>query len=161
MEHNFKIILSVSEKQKMKINKVRIKDIPNYAADELEVLLGVSVERAKEILALIEFQSIPSVGIKFAEDLVSMGYYSIADLKGKDGVKLTEDFELLKGYWIDPCVEDQFRLVVYYAETNDKSKKWWDFTEERKRYRLENGYPKTRPQKAWHETLGLKITAKV
>ncbi len=161
MEHNFKIILSVSEKQKMKINKVRIKDIPNYAADELEVLLGVSVERAKEILALIEFQSIPSVGIKFAEDLVSMGYYSIAELKGKDGAKLTEDFELLKGYWIDPCVEDQFRLVVYYAETNDKSKKWWDFTEERKRYRLENGYPKTRPQKAWHETLGLKITAKV
>ncbi len=154
---NIKLQLTISEKNKLRANKIKIFDIPNFTIDELEVLLAVTYERAREIYALAEFQTIPSVGIKFAEDLISMGYYSVGQLKGKNGATLTNEFELLKGYWIDPCVEDQFRLVVYYAETKDNSKKWWDFTEERKKYRLENGYPDTRPQKAWHEVLGIKL----
>lgn len=148
-----KIPLTQAEKQRLKQNKIKLSDITDYAVDELEVILGVSFERAREIYALVEFQSIPSVGIRFAEDLVSLGYYSIDELKGKDGALLTNEFELLKGYWIDPCVEDQFRLVVYYANTKDSSKNWWDFTDERKKYRLKNGYPSSRPTKAWHETL--------
>lgn len=59
-------------------------------------------------------------------------------------------FERKKGYWIDSCVEDQFRLVVHYANTADHSKNWWDFTKERKKYRLEKGYPEDRPNKPWH-----------
>jgi hypothetical protein len=149
--------LTNSEKQTLKVNKVRIKDLPDYALDEIEVLLGVTYERAREICALIEFQTIPSIGIKFAEDLISMGYYSISELKGKDGAGLTQDFESLKGYWIDPCVEDQFRLVVHYAETGDTTKNWWDFTAERKKFRLENGNSSNRPQRAWHETLDIKM----
>ncbi len=150
---NIKIELTTSEKQKLRSNKVKINDITNFAIDEIEVLIGASFERAREVYALVEFQMIPSIGIKFAEDLVSMGYYSINELEDKDGAKLIEDFELLKGYWIDPCVEDQFRLVVNYANTKDKSKKWWDFTEERKKFRLENGYSNKRPKKAWHDVL--------
>jgi hypothetical protein len=150
---SIKVPLSNSEKQALKLHKLKLIDISTYAVDELEVLLGVTFERAREIYAYVEFQSIPSVGVRFAEDLIFFGYYSIAELKGKDGAKLTDEFELLKGYWIDPCVEDQFRLVVYYANTKDTSKKWWDFTEERKKFRSENGYPSTRPKKAWHETL--------
>jgi hypothetical protein len=38
------------------------------------------------------------------------------------------------------------------ANTGDYSKKWWDFTEERKKYRLENGYPDSRPATAWIDT---------
>ena len=148
-----KLPLTQVEKQLLKHNKIKLSDITDYAVDELEVILGVSFERAREIYAFVEFQSIPSVGIRFAEDLVSLGYFSIDELKGKDGALLTNEFELLKGYWIDPCVEDQFRLVVYYANTKDSSKNWWDFTDERKKYRLENGYPANRPTKAWHETL--------
>lgn len=148
-----KLPLTQAEKQRLKHNKIKLSDIADYAVDELEVILGVSFERAREIYALVEFQSIPSVGIRFAEDLVSLGYYSIDELKGKDGALLTNEFEVLKGYWIDPCVEDQFRLVVYYANTKDSSKNWWDFTEERKKYRTKNGYPANRPTKAWHETL--------
>jgi hypothetical protein len=60
-------------------------------------------------------------------------------------------YERKKGFTVDPCVEDQFRLVVYYANTHDAKKTWWDFTEERKKFRLENGYPADRPTKAWHE----------
>ena len=153
---NIKIPLTKPEKEQLKFSKIKMNDIPNYAIDELEVMLNVSFGRAREILALIEFQTIPSIGIKFAEDLIYVGYYSINELKDKDGAKLTEEFEQLKGYWIDPCVEDQFRLVVHYANTKDKIKKWWDFTEERKKFRLEKGYPANRPKKAWHETLKMK-----
>ena len=109
-----------------------------------------------EIYAHVEFQQIPSIGIKFTQDLISMGYYSLKELKGKDGALLTEEFEFLKEYWIDPCVEDQFRLVVHYANTKDDSKNWWDFTLERKMYRIQNGYPSNRPKKAWFEVAGLK-----
>ena len=150
---SLKLPLTDAEKQRLKHTKIKLSDIADYAVDELEVILGVSFERAKEIYALVEFQSIPSVGIRFAEDLVSLGYYSIDELKGNDGALLTNEFEVLKGYWIDPCVEDQFRLVVYYANTKDSSKNWWNFTDERKKYRAENGYPSNRPTKAWHERL--------
>jgi hypothetical protein len=52
-----------------------------------------------------------------------MGYFSLDELKDKDGAKLTDEYELKKGYWTDPCVEDQFRLVVHYANTNDQKKR--------------------------------------
>ena len=144
--------LSETEKANLRKNKVKTADLTDYAIDELEVLLGITTTRAEEIHALAEFQTIPSIGIKFAEDLVFLGYHSVSELKDKDGAKLTDEYERKKGYWIDPCVEDQFRLIVNFANTNDASKKWWDFTEERKMYRFENGYPADRPQKAWHQT---------
>ncbi len=153
---SIKLPLTDIEKANLRKNKIKIANIRDFATDELEVLLNSTTERAKEIYALAEFQTVPSVGIKFAEDLVFLGYYSLNELKQKDGAKLTDEYEQKKGYWIDPCVEDQFRLIVNFANTNDTNKTWWDFTEERKRFRIENGYPKSRPQKAWFETLGYK-----
>lgn len=150
---NIKLPLTDIEKANLRKNKVKIANILDFATDELEVLLNATTERAKEIYALAEFQTVPSVGIKFAEDLVFLGYYSLNELKDKDGAKLTDEYERKKGFQTDPCVEDQFRLVVNFANTNDTTKTWWDFTEERKKFRTENGYPKSRPQKAWHETL--------
>ncbi len=145
--------LTKAEKLCLRNNKVKISDILEYAPDELEILIGVTNERAKEIYALAEFQTIPSIGVKFAEDLVFMGFYSIKELKNKDGSKLTDEYEKKKGFWIDSCLEDQFRLIVYFANTDDTTKRWWDFTEERKKFRLDNGYPNDRPTMAWYETL--------
>ena len=85
------------------------------AADELEVILDVSSDRVKTLFALAEFQTVPSVGIKFAEDLIFLGYHSLEELKLKDGAKLLEEYERKKGYWTDPCVEDQFRFIVDFA----------------------------------------------
>ena len=153
---NIKLPLTDIEKVNLRKNKIKIANILDFATDELEVLLNSSTERAKEIYALAEFQTVPSVGIKFAEDLVFLGYYSLNELKHKDGAKLTDEYEQKKGYWIDSCVEDQFRLVVNFANTNDTKKMWWNFTEERKKFRAENGYPKNRPQKAWFEILGIE-----
>ena len=151
MKTNNKLPLTDFEKANLKKNKVKIIEILNYATDELRVLLNSTTDRAKEIYALAEFQTIPSIGIKFAEDLLFMGYYSLNELRNKDAAKLTDHYEQKKGYWVDPCVEDQFRLVVNFADTKDFSKRWWSFTEERKKYRLEKGYPINRPDKAWHE----------
>lgn len=147
-----KLPLTAVEKANLRKRKIKMANILDFAADELEVLLNATPARSKEIYALAEFQTVPSVGIKFAEDLVFLGYYSLNELKNKDGAKLTDEYELKKGFWTDPCVEDQFRLVVHYANTNDTKKTWWDFTPERKKFRAENGYPKNRPQQAWFET---------
>lgn len=157
---NIKLPLTDIEKAILRKNKIKIANILDFATDELEVLLNTTTERAKRIYALVAFQSVPSIGIKFAEDLVFLGYYSLNELKNKDGAKLTDEYERKKGFWIDPCVEDQFRLVVNYANTNDTKKTWWNFTEERKKYRFENGYPASRPKKAWHETIEYKRTDK-
>lgn len=134
------------------MNKVKIAGILNFAADELEAMLNISFERARVIHALAHFQTIPSIGVKFAEDLIFLGYYAISDLRGNNGAQLLDAYELKKGYATDPCVEDQFRLVVYFANTSDSTKNWWDFTGERKAYRLKNGYPANRPETLWHET---------
>ncbi len=150
---SIKLPLTAFEKARLKQNKLKISDITDFAVDELEVLLNTSFERARELHALAEFQTVPSVGIRFAEDLVFMGYYALDELKDKDGAALTDAYEKKKGYWIDPCVEDQFRLAVHYANTGDSTKNWWNFTEERKKYRLEQGYPTNRPQKPWHESI--------
>ena len=49
-------------------------------------------------------------------------------------------------------------MVVYHANTNDNSKNWWDFTEERKKFRIENGHPTSRPTKPWYEMKNAILT---
>lgn len=146
-----KLPLTDLERANLRKNKVKLSQMLDYAADELEVILDAHPERARELYALAEFQTIPSIGIKFAEDLVFLGYYSISELKGQDGAKLTDDYELKKGFWIDSCVEDQFRLAVHYANTGDASRTWWSFTQERKEFRAKNGYPADRPKTCWYD----------
>ncbi|WP_378173406.1 helix-hairpin-helix domain-containing protein [Aquimarina sp. SS2-1] len=151
---NIQLNLSTSERASLRKNKIKISEVLNYAPDELEIILNVSSGRAKEICALADFQRIPSIGIKFAEDLIFLGYYTITELKGQNGAVLTNQYEYKKGYRIDACVEDQFRLAVHFANTYDYTKRWWDFTKERKKYRNDVGFPKNRPKLNWHEVVG-------
>lgn len=151
---NIKLPLTDREKANLRKHKIKMANIPDLSTEELQVLLNVSAERAQEIYALATFQTVPSVGIKFAKDLVFLGYDSLTELKQKDGATLTDEYEQKLGYRVDPCVEDQFRLVVNFANTKDATKTWCDFTEERKKFRAANGYPESRPQKAWFEALG-------
>lgn len=151
MKKNIKLNLADSERTSLRKHKIRIADILDYGIDELESILSSSPKRAKEIWALADFQRIPSVGIRFAEDLIFLGYFSVAELRDKDGAKLTDAYEKKKGYKTDVCVEDQFRLTVYFAKTSDFSKNWWDFTAERKAFRAAVGYPDDRPVLNWIE----------
>jgi len=146
-----KLDLTPTEKQQLKQQGVKPGALMDYAPDEISALLNTNTQRASELSALIAFQSIPSVGPKFARDLISLGYYSIDDLLDKDGPTLFNELEQKQGFWTDPCVEDQFWLVVHYAKHRGSNKNWWDFTHERKVYRAKHGYPKERPVLAWHE----------
>ncbi len=151
----FKLNLSESEKLSLKKNGLSQGRLKEFAADELAVLLNSDADRAMEVAALIEFQTIPSIGPKFAHDLISIGCYSISDLLGKDGPGLMDELERRQGFWTDPCVEDQFWLAVDYAKNGNNNKNWWDFTDARKAYRSKNGYPSDRPVTSWMEATRL------
>ena len=143
--------ISSLEKRRLRQHKIKRGSIHRLSLSEIQELLCISKIRAMELSALSEFQSLPSIGIRFALDLIAMGYYSLKDLKGKDGAKLIDNYERQNGLRADPCVEDQFRLAVHFADHPGVHKNWWDFTAERKAFREKNGYPRTRPKKAWYE----------
>ena len=147
----YKLNLSVAEKQSLKQNKVKISQLRDYTPDEIEELLSGGAGRANEIYGLISFQSVPSIGPRFALDLISMGYFALDDLLEKNGHELFNELERKQGFWTDPCVEDQCLLAVHYANNRGSNKNWWDFTSERKAYRAGNGYPKGRPVSAWFD----------
>jgi len=151
MKSNIKLHLSDLERKRLRKQKIRISEIVNHSAVELEKILDISEARAKEIYALVDFQRIPTIGVEFARDLIFLELYSIADLVEKDGAQLTDEYEKKKGYRIDPCVEDQFRLAVDFSHHQDHAKRWWDFTKFRKEFRAEFGYPKDRPDVSWSE----------
>jgi hypothetical protein len=146
-----KLDLSAEEKQLLNKNGLKVSRLGEFAPDEICVLLNTNKQRAVEICALIAFQSIPSIGPGFARDLVSLGYYTLDELLEKDASTLFNELEQKQGFWTDPCVEDQFRLVVHFANHRGSKKNWWDFTAERKAYRGKYGYPAERPERAWHE----------
>ena len=151
MNNPNKLELTPLEKRILRSKKIPINKIADCSIAQLQSALSSSKIRAMEIKALAEFQLVPSVGPRFAHDLISLGFYSLDDLKKKNPVKLIDQYEKSIGAWVDPCVEDQFRLVVHYAQHPNSNKNWWDFTTERKLYREKNGYPASRPKKAWHE----------
>lgn len=150
MKTAYKLNLTIEEKTLLRGQKVKISQLQDYAPDEMEVLLRTSAKRAREIAALIELQSIPSLGFNFASELIEQGYTSLADLKGEDAVTLFHSYEKHAGAWADPCVEDSYRLLVHYINHQDDTKRWWDFTAERKSYRAEFGFPADRPKRAWY-----------
>jgi hypothetical protein len=137
--------LTADEKLLLKQKGITQKALMDYAIDEIIATLNPSPQRAKILQALYEFQQLPSIGIRFAHDLIYLGYYSLAELKGMQGAELLDSYERKLGSKVDPCVEDQFRLIVYYASNLNSKKQWWDFTAERKAYRAKYGYPATRP----------------
>lgn len=146
-----KLPLTTVERSYLRGSKVTLKEICNMDVVALAHCLQSSIERAKYIHALAEFQSIPSIGPKVAEAVIQLGYYSLIELKDEDGADLLNRLELLCGHWKDPCVEDCLRCIVFYANHPDCNKSWWNFTTARKEYRAQYGYPSTRPALPWHE----------
>lgn len=137
--------LTPDEKLLLKQKGITQKALMDYAIDEIIHTLNVPLQRAKTLQALYKFQQIPSIGTRFANDLIFLGYYNLAELKDTPAPELLDRYEKKLGSRVDPCVEDQFRLVVYYANHPGSKKQWWDFTAERKAYRAKNGYPASRP----------------
>lgn len=146
-----KLALTDEERKRLRTLKIKLSEIANYDAGQLCITLQVSIERASELVASAVFQQVPSIGPKLAHNLIELGYYTLNELKNEQGAELVERLERLHGVWMDPCVEDVMRLAVYHANHPGSDNQWWDFTEERKAYRLQYGYPQNRPQSSWHE----------
>jgi hypothetical protein len=138
MKKKIDLELTPAEKLILREKRITQKHLIDLAVDEIIAVLNPLPQRARVLQALIEFQSIPSVGIRFAHDLIFLNYYRLDDVKDKTGPHLLDQYEKKIGYNVDPCVEDQFRLVVHYANNPDSKKQWWDFTAERKAYRKRN-----------------------
>src|SRR5699024_3825208 len=144
--------LTNKEKQQLRASKLKLKDIAHLDVVSLSQYLKSSFERANAIRELAIFQSVPSIGPKVAQRVVDLGYYSLEEIKDEYGADLINRLEQLYGCWQDPCLEDCFRCIVHHANNLDDAKNWFDFSEERKKYRQQHGYPKTRPKLAWYES---------
>lgn len=139
--------LTEEEKRRLKRAKVRMGDLHPLSEIQLATLLQVSDERARELKALATFQRIPSIGPKMATTLVKeLHVFSLEEVKNQNPAHLFDRLEKNLGMRLDPCVEDQIRCVVNYANNPDSPLQWFDFTEERKKYRSVHGYPIDRPK---------------
>lgn len=146
-----KLPLTSEERANLRKSKVKLNKIASLEAAQLSEYLHSSYERAKYLRALAQFQEVPSIGPKLAQLVTELGYTSLEELKNEEGAGLTNRMEEQFGYWEDPCVEDSLRCIIHHANHPDSEKSWWHFTDERKQYREENGYPDTRPTTPWYE----------
>lgn len=149
---NPKLPLTRYEKTQLRKAKVKMSEIHTYSASEIAHLLHISDEKAKIYKGLADFQTVPSIGHKVAEKLVlDLKIYSLNEIKDKKGADLFDELEQYLGVWTDGCVEDQIRCVIHYANHPFSTKRWFDFTEERKRDRKIVGFPSDRPRIAWYD----------
>lgn len=74
-------------------------------------------------------RSIPGVGPRIAEAMMSIGIRTVEDLKGKDPEELYQQLCHRIGKHVDRCVLYVFRCAVYFAdEKRPKPEllKWWN-----------------------------------
>ncbi|MBL1278400.1 MAG: helix-hairpin-helix domain-containing protein [Ectothiorhodospiraceae bacterium] len=81
---------------------------------------------------VFKLQDIPNVGKATEVDFNLLGINKPAQLIGKDPYIMFTDLCRLTKKQHDPCVIDVFISAVRYME-GGPHKKWWEFTEERKK----------------------------
>ncbi len=82
--------------------------------------------------SLKRLTDIPNIGKAMERDLLCLGIEYPSDLIGRDPYQLYEKLCGMTQVKHDPCVLDVFISAVRYME-GGPPKKWWEFTEERKR----------------------------
>ncbi len=77
-----------------------------------------------------EFQIIPGVGEKTAEDFWDMGYRAVAELRDRDPETMYQHLNRIRGVQTDRCMLYVFRCAVYYASQKKHDPellKWWNW----------------------------------
>jgi len=82
---------------------------------------------------LQRFSDLPNVGTVIEKSFVALGMARPIELIGKDPYDLYNQLCKITQKKQDPCVLDVFISAVRYME-GGPPKKWWEFTEERKRH---------------------------
>lgn len=83
--------------------------------------------------ALQEFQQIPGVGIRIAEDLWNLGFCKCEDLRSEDPQVMYDRLCELQGSKVDRCMLYVFRCAIYYVrEKKPKPEllKWWNWSDQ-------------------------------
>ena len=80
-----------------------------------------------------QLRDIPNIGPAIEKDFFALGINSPVELIGKDPYQMYNDLCSITHKRHDPCVIDIFISAVKYIE-GGPAKKWWEFTEERKKY---------------------------
>jgi len=75
---------------------------------------------------------LPNVGPVMAKDLALIGIRSPGELAGQDPFRLYEALCRKTGSRQDPCVLDVLISVTRFMD-GDEPRRWWAYTEERKR----------------------------
>ena len=79
-----------------------------------------------------EFQQIPGVGVRIAEDLWNIGLRSITELNGADPNELYNKICKFQKTKVDRCMLYVMRCAVYYASNKKHDPqllKWWHWKE--------------------------------
>ncbi|MEZ4524933.1 MAG: helix-hairpin-helix domain-containing protein [Desulfobacterales bacterium] len=77
-----------------------------------------------------EFQVIPGVGKKTAEDFWDMGYRSVEEFRDRNPQEMYQHLNRIRGIQTDPCMLYVFRCAVYYASQKKHDPellKWWNW----------------------------------
>ena len=80
--------------------------------------------------ALKEFQTIPGVGKKIAQDFIDLGYQRVSELRETNPELIYQDLCSLRGKHIDRCVLYVFKCAVYFASNSNHDSellKWWNW----------------------------------
>ena len=79
-----------------------------------------------------KFTDIPNIGKAMERDFIQLGFKEPFELVGRDPYQLFNELCQVTGKRQDYCVLDTFIAAVRFME-GGPSKKWWEFTAERKR----------------------------
>jgi hypothetical protein len=82
--------------------------------------------------AASDLQRIPGVGPNLEEDLLLLGFRSVADLAKADAEEMYERLCEKRGGHIDRCVLYVFREAVYFAarkKHDPELLKWWNWSD--------------------------------
>lgn len=83
-----------------------------------------------ESLILREFRKIPGVGKSIAQDILSLGYRSVQELRDQDPEEMYQRLCKYQGTHIDRCMLYVFRCAVYFASNEEHDPellKWWNW----------------------------------
>ncbi len=78
-------------------------------------------------------RQIPWVGKKTEQDLIRLGYPTIASLKGANPEEIYQKDCLMRGVQIDRCQLYVYRCAVYFASAEKpepEKLKWWNWKDE-------------------------------
>jgi hypothetical protein len=138
-QKSIKVHLTPEERAALRRNRLTLLQLHTMDPVKLSVTSGMAIERAEYLVAMVQFQSLGSVGPASAQDFWNLGCRSLVELARCDPVDLYEHLRQQSGGSLDPCVEDTIRCAIAQArfpEMPEEYKNWWYWKPQRGRHHI-------------------------